>query len=228
MAIIAYIFLEEKEEGDAVYLTWRQLFFLVDLLCCGAILFPVVWSIKHLESASQTDGKMVTNLRKLKIFKHFYIMVICYIYFTRIIGFLLKQVLPFRYEWFDELCTEVVTFTFFAMTAYKFQPASNNPYLQVSQDDLDEDEINLINSENNNNNNNQGSLHLNEFQLNREFLNGNTETVLDLIEHNYSNIQSTNLVNFTGNNNINGNLLPSGPDSSNPTLFSRKLPSSDK
>jgi hypothetical protein len=168
---------------------------------------------------------MVTNLRKLKIFKHFYIMVICYIYFTRIIGFLLKQVLPFRYEWFDELCTEVVTFTFFAMTAYKFQPASNNPYLQVSQDDLDEDEINLINSENNSN-----QANLNEFQLNREYLNGNTETVLDLIEHNYSNTQlKKNLVNISGNNsntNLNdGNLLPSGPDSSNPTLFSRKLQS---
>ena len=64
--------------------------FLLDLLCCGAILFPVVWSIKHLEQASKTDGKMVANLRKLRIFKHFYIMVICYIYFTRIIGYLLK------------------------------------------------------------------------------------------------------------------------------------------
>ena len=65
IAIIAYIFLEEKEEGDAVYVTWRQLFFLVDLLCCGAILFPVVWSIKHLEAASSTDGKIVMNLKKL-------------------------------------------------------------------------------------------------------------------------------------------------------------------
>ena len=90
LAITAYIFLEEKEEGNADYVTWRQLFFLLDLLCCGAILFPVVWSIRHLEAASRTDGKMIYNLKKLQIFKHFYIMVICYIYFTRIVGFLLK------------------------------------------------------------------------------------------------------------------------------------------
>lgn len=97
LAIASYIFLEEKEEGDAVYVTWRQLFFMLDLICCGAILFPVVWSIRHLEAGSKTDGKMAINLRKLRIFKHFYVIVICYIYFTRIIGFLLKQILPFRY-----------------------------------------------------------------------------------------------------------------------------------
>nr|QVK45773.1 G protein-coupled receptor [Proales similis] len=140
LAITAYIFLEEIEEGDAVYLTWRQLFFLLDLICCAAILFPVVWSIRHLEQASQTDGKMVLNLKKLKIFKHFYLMVIFYIYFTRIIGFLLQQILPFQYEWFDELAVELVTFTFFVMTAYKFQPASSNPYLQLNQEDQIEDE----------------------------------------------------------------------------------------
>ena len=93
LAITSYIFLEEKEEGDISFVTWRQLFFLLDLLCCGAILFPIVWSIKHLEQASATDGKMVINLKKLKIFKHFYMMVICYVYFTLIIGFLLKVII---------------------------------------------------------------------------------------------------------------------------------------
>ncbi len=90
LAITAYIFLEEKEEGEAVYVTWRQMFFLLDLICCGLILFPIVWSIKHLETASQTDGKVAVNLQKLKVFKQFYVMVICYIYFTRIISYLLK------------------------------------------------------------------------------------------------------------------------------------------
>jgi hypothetical protein len=89
--------LEEKEEGDSSFVTWRQLFFLLDLLCCGAILFPIVWSIKHLEQASSTDGKMVINLKKLKIFKHFYMMVVAYVYFTRIIGFLLKVCFSFLF-----------------------------------------------------------------------------------------------------------------------------------
>jgi hypothetical protein len=187
-----------------VYVTWRQLFFLVDLLCCGAILFPVVWSIKHLEQASQTDGKMVINLQKLKIFKHFYIMVICYVYFTRIVGFLLKQVIPFRYEWFDELSVEVVTFTFFALTAYKFQPASNNPYLQLSQnggDGDDEDEngefLGMEKIPHEAHTAMRGEDNDGEYS-------GNAETVLDLIDHNYYNSSNAGLSNGkVGNSDVN-------------------------
>lgn len=72
---IAAIIMEESEEGDTSYLTWKDVFVLVDLLCCGAILFPVIWSVRHLQEASQTDGKAAMNLRKLKLFRHFYIMV---------------------------------------------------------------------------------------------------------------------------------------------------------
>ena len=53
----------------------------------------------------------------------------------------MKLTVPFRYEWLDKLSTESVTFLFFALTAFKFQPAVNNPYLQLSQDEysLDND-----------------------------------------------------------------------------------------
>lgn len=207
LAIIAYIFLEEKEQGNADYTTWRQIFFLLDLICCGAILFPVVWSIRHLEAASRTDGKMVFNLKKLQIFKHFYIMIIFYIYFTRIIGFLLKQMLPFRYEWFDELSMEVFTFTFFALTAYKFQPTANNPYLRVGEDDLDMDDIQQLLNENEGNNNN-----------NNNNIDENIDTVFDLIEQDYYVSGATG--SDDDHNNM-ANLQPSGPDSKNPTLMSR-------
>jgi hypothetical protein len=46
---VAYIILEESEQGMAGRNTWRELFILVDLVCCGAILLPVVWSIRHLQ-----------------------------------------------------------------------------------------------------------------------------------------------------------------------------------
>ena len=81
------------------------------------------------------------------------------------------------------------------MTAYKFQPANNNAYLQLSQAD-DDEEVNMKN------------LERNEFSTNDNYLNGNTETVLDLIEHNYSNSHQV--------------TTPSGSNSINPNLFSRK------
>lgn len=50
----------------------------------------LVRSIRHLQEASHIDGKAAVNLRKLKLFRHFYVMIVCYIYFTRIIVYLLK------------------------------------------------------------------------------------------------------------------------------------------
>ena len=40
---IAWIIMEESEEGQSEHTKWKEIFILVDLLCCGAILFPVVW-----------------------------------------------------------------------------------------------------------------------------------------------------------------------------------------
>lgn len=50
LANIADIIIAESEEGDKEYTTWIYIFFLVDLLCCGAILFPVVWYVSPLNA----------------------------------------------------------------------------------------------------------------------------------------------------------------------------------
>ncbi|KAL2086385.1 hypothetical protein ACEWY4_017444 [Coilia grayii] len=137
LANVAYIIIESTEEGSSEYALWKQILFLVDLICCGAILFPVVWSIRHLQEASTTDGKAAMNLEKLKLFRHYYVMIVCYIYFTRIIAILLKVTVPFQWQWCYEFLVEVSTLIFFVLTGFKFQPASNNPYLQLPQDEED-------------------------------------------------------------------------------------------
>ncbi|XP_069335638.1 protein GPR108 isoform X10 [Eulemur rufifrons] len=116
LANVAYIVIESREEGASDYGLWKEILFLVDLICCGAILFPVVWSIRHLQEASGTDGKVAVNLAKLKLFRHYYVMVICYVYFTRIIAILLRVAVPFQWQWL-------------------YQPAGDNPYLQLPQED---------------------------------------------------------------------------------------------
>lgn len=84
------------------------MFILVDLACCGAILFPVVWSIKHLEEAARTSDKAAMNLRKLMLFKHFYIMIVFYIYFTRIIMYILKVCVEFyELQWHRLPCITI-------------------------------------------------------------------------------------------------------------------------
>ncbi|XP_050968112.1 protein GPR108 [Labeo rohita] len=143
LANVSYIIIEETEEGTSEYALWREILFLVDLICCGAVLFPVVWSIRHLQEASNTDGKAAMNLEKLKLFRHYYVMIVCYIYFTRIIAILLKLTVPFQWQWCQEFLVEVSTLIFFVLTGFKFRPASNNPYLQLPQDeeDLEMDEV---------------------------------------------------------------------------------------
>lgn len=90
LANVAEIIIEESDVGNLRRETSRDTFILVDLICCGAILFPVVWSIRHLEEAARTSDKAAMNLRKLMLFKHFYMMIVFYIYFTRIVMYILK------------------------------------------------------------------------------------------------------------------------------------------
>ncbi|CAH8469699.1 unnamed protein product [Schistosoma mattheei] len=141
LANIATIIIEESEAGAARYATWKEIFIFVDLACCGAILFPVVWSIKLLKAASQTDGKAAINLRNLRLFRHFYILVICYVYFTRVIVYLMTITVVYSYSWLVELFKETVTFIFFISVGYEFRPVNDNPYLLVSDEDDDEDTV---------------------------------------------------------------------------------------
>lgn len=43
LANVAEIIIDESEEGDKKRTTWTNIFIFVDLICCGTILFPVVW-----------------------------------------------------------------------------------------------------------------------------------------------------------------------------------------
>ncbi|KAF0748515.1 protein GPR107, partial [Aphis craccivora] len=143
LANIAYAIIQESEEGDMQHNAWLDLFLLVDFMCCAAILFPILWSIRHLQEASQTDGKAAINLRKLKLFQQFYVMLVSYIYFTRILIYMLRMTVPFHLLWLNEFSRETATFIFFVMTGYKFRPTIANPYFQVASD-VDDDDTDIV------------------------------------------------------------------------------------
>jgi len=132
---IALIIIEETAPGSLGWFTWKDIFRLVDIICCGAILIPIIWSIKHLREASQIDGKAALNMKKLTLFRQFYLMVVSYIYFTRIIVYLVDATLPFRLMWLGEFFSELATLIFFCITGYKFRPAMNNPYFSLNSEE---------------------------------------------------------------------------------------------
>lgn len=132
---IAMVVLEETSPGSMGWLTWRDVLHVVDIVCCIAILYPIFWSINHFRQAAEADGKARDNLQKLQLFRQFYVMVLCYIYFTRVIVFLLTATVPFYMQWLGQLCLELGTLLFFVITGYKFQPANDNVYMKVRSED---------------------------------------------------------------------------------------------
>jgi len=148
IANIAFVILESSEEAQANYENWQEIAIFVDLICCGAIMFPIIWSIRHLSMATASDGKGAVALRKLELFKKFYAWTIAYIYLTRIGGLLLQMALRYDFEWFSEVVKEMATFAYFVYTGYLFRPGSDqNPYIRLRSGDGDEeDRQNLLQS----------------------------------------------------------------------------------
>ncbi|KAK7848256.1 protein gpr107 [Quercus suber] len=60
VANIAQVAIDESGPFAQDWVTWKQIFLLVDVVCCCAVLFPIVWSIKNLREAARTDGKAAT------------------------------------------------------------------------------------------------------------------------------------------------------------------------
>lgn len=132
---IALVVIEEMSPGSVAWLSWRDILHLVDIVCCCMILFPLVWQIRQLRLSSAVDGKVEMNLKKLTQYRNFYMAVVGYIYFTRIIVYLVGATVPFYLTWFQSFAEEAATVAFFVWTGWKFRPMSNNPYLPVRLND---------------------------------------------------------------------------------------------
>eukprot|EP01133_Synstelium_polycarpum_P006524 gene6524-7554_t len=138
---IALVMVDEGAPGAQTTISWSHIFTIVDIICCGAIIVPIIWSIKHLKDASQTDEKAALNLQKLKLFRQFYLFVLTYIYVTRIIITLLKSSLPYRYIWLGEFFTLLASLIFYTATGYQFRPSLDNEYFNVP---LNDDGIDML------------------------------------------------------------------------------------
>lgn len=135
VANIAQVVIDENGPYGHDWITWKQIFLLVDVVCCCAVLFPIVWSIKNLREAARTDGKAAVNLMKLTLFRQYYIVVICYIYFTRVVVYALETITSYKYLWTSVVAGELATLAFYVFTGYKFKPEAHNPYFVVDDEE---------------------------------------------------------------------------------------------
>lgn len=154
---IAVIVLSQETEGERLYEDWSAVLHFVDILCCCAVLVPIVWQINSFETtieaerAGQSDqqtssaisdvesdapatAEAARTLQKLKQFRSFYLLVVVYIYFTRIVVYLFATCLGYRQTWLRYFVTELGTLVFYAVVGFLFRPVSDNPYLKVDRD----------------------------------------------------------------------------------------------
>ncbi|CAI9772618.1 unnamed protein product [Fraxinus pennsylvanica] len=109
VANIAQVVIDETGPYGQDWMTWKQVFLLVDVVCCCAVLFPIIWSVKNLREAARIGGKTAVNLMKLTLFRQYYIVVICYIYFTRVVVYALETISSYKYLWTSVVTGELVT-----------------------------------------------------------------------------------------------------------------------
>ena len=63
--------------------------------------------------------------------------VVCFIYFTRIIVYLLESTLPYQFIWLAFAAAELATLAFYIASAISFRPmpAGANPYFQLTEEE---------------------------------------------------------------------------------------------
>ncbi|KAJ0961557.1 hypothetical protein J5N97_001542 [Dioscorea zingiberensis] len=132
---IAAVVIGETGPAEPDFLTWNQIFLTVDIICCAAVFFPIIWSIKNLREASKTDGKAARNLEKLTLFKQFYVVVVSYLYFTRIFLSAFVAMLSYKYRWAVTAAEEGASLAFYLFVFYNFQPVEKNPYLYIGEEE---------------------------------------------------------------------------------------------
>ncbi|XP_072997199.1 protein CANDIDATE G-PROTEIN COUPLED RECEPTOR 7-like [Typha latifolia] len=135
IANIASVVIGENGPFIRDWVTWNQIFLLIDVACCCAVLFPIIWSIRSLRETSKTDGKAAKNLAKLTLFRQFYIVVIGYLYFTRIIVYALRTIASYKYRWVSVAAEEMATLAFYLVMFYMFRPVERNQYFVLDDDE---------------------------------------------------------------------------------------------
>ncbi|XP_042483569.1 protein CANDIDATE G-PROTEIN COUPLED RECEPTOR 7-like [Macadamia integrifolia] len=125
------------ESGPALkdWMTWNQLFLLMDIICCCLVFFPIIWSIRSLREASKTDGKAARNLAKLSLFKQFYIVVVGYLYFTRVVVSAIGAIIDYKFKWFIVAVGEGASLAFYLFIFFNFQPKEKNPYFVIDDEE---------------------------------------------------------------------------------------------
>jgi hypothetical protein len=124
---VAYVVMSEESPAVAGWLTWRDVLHILDITCCCLVLFPIVWSIRQLRESASVDGRAEVTFQRLILFRSFYVQVVIFVYFTRIVAYLVRATMPCRFSFMSDVASETATLIFFVTAGLKFRPRPENP-----------------------------------------------------------------------------------------------------
>jgi len=146
---LAIVVLTQETEGERSYENWTSILHIVDIICCCAVLIPIVWQVNELEKsvvgeeeddvdlsereAALESGDKAGILSKLKLFRTFYLIVVAYIYSTRILVYLFANLLNYKHIWIRHFVIEVITLSFYVSVGFMFRPTGNSTYQSVAK-----------------------------------------------------------------------------------------------
>lgn len=149
---IAIIALTQETIGERLYNDWSVVLHLADIISCGAIVIPIIWQLRSIEDSLESMRQnyncgdidiSVQDLEgRLSLFRSFYVIIVMYIYFTRVVIYLIASGLTYKYIWIKDFILELGTLLFYVSIGTLFIPKSEEDsrissaqYAQVNTDD---------------------------------------------------------------------------------------------
>lgn len=88
---IAFIVIWEANPSDIEYENWYVDFLFADYICFISLSWPVLRTLIWLKGAAKGEGKGATSSAKIKIFEHFFLMVMIYSSLWRHVVYMVKK-----------------------------------------------------------------------------------------------------------------------------------------
>ncbi|KAK8663607.1 hypothetical protein V6N13_083416 [Hibiscus sabdariffa] len=111
-----YANIVQNGNGSSFERERKQVFLLVDVVCSCSVLYFIGRSIEKVRVAVKSDSKEVLKLMKVSLFRKYYIVLICYIYSTRVAVYALETITCYKYLWSSVVVWELATLAFYEYT----------------------------------------------------------------------------------------------------------------
>ncbi|KAE8675439.1 beta-carotene isomerase D27 [Hibiscus syriacus] len=124
----AQLVVDETSPFGSFGFTWRIVIVFVDAICYWTVLLPIARSTENSDEAAQTDGNAAVNSTKRRMVIRCCVVVVGYIYLTRVLVSALVTISSYKHPWTTVLAVELCTIAFFVLTCYRFMPEARVRY----------------------------------------------------------------------------------------------------